>query len=298
MKSFLNNKNGCDKMNLLVVCNDLKTLEISLIIKNIINLLRIIIPIVLISIVFYKLTYKYIKDDNFDVNKVFKVFIINSTISLVIYFLPLFIVNVISNTHTEYSSCINVSKNVVNNIKEINEKNNEFKKNYNGNIFMGDSRTVQLKDVVKEKDIIIAKNGGKIKEFLNHSITAKEILNNNSKYSYNIILNYGVNDLDDVYEYVIAYKDFIKEVGSKHRIYIVSVNPVDASKRINKNYKINEFNRIIKNELSNIDNVKYCDVNSLTNNSVWIDKYLKPDGLHYNETGNKFIYDSVISCMN
>ncbi|MGM9877475.1 MAG: SGNH/GDSL hydrolase family protein [Bacilli bacterium] len=183
------------------------------------------------------------------------------------------------------------------NIEKIVNSKVDFKNNYGGNIYMGDSRTVALSDVLYDNEQMVAKNGAKLNDFLEHIQTAKEILNNNKDKSYNIILNYGVNDTQDVYGYCAAYTNFIKDIKDTNRIYLVSVNPVNDETKKRETSKVLEFNDIIKSCMSNIDNLTYCDVYNTTSHEEWIDKYLKSDGLHYNSDGNEYIHSQVLSCI-
>ena len=114
--------------------------------------------------------------------------------------------------------------------------------------------------------------------------------------SYNIVLNYGVNDLYNSSKYCTGYKDLASSLGSNYKIYVVSVNPVDDSKGWNAtNKEINSFNSSIKSCISGVSNMKYCDVSSKATTSAW--KNYLSDGLHYTNDGYKFIHSKIKECM-
>lgn len=164
-----------------------------------------------------------------------------------------------------------------------------------GSYYLGDSRTVGMSSTLDSNEKSIAKVGGNYTDFITHSSSLKNELYNKTD-SYNIVLNYGVNDLYNSSKYCTGYKDLASSLGSNYKIYVVSVNPVDDSKGWNAtNKEINSFNSSIKSCISGVSNMKYCDVSSKATTSAW--KNYLSDGLHYTNDGYKFIHSKIKECM-
>lgn len=164
-----------------------------------------------------------------------------------------------------------------------------------GSYYLGDSRTVGMSSTLDSNEKSIAKVGGNYTDFITHSSSLKNELYNKTD-SYNIVLNYGVNDLYNSSKYCTGYKDLTSSLGSNYKIYVVSVNPVDDSKGWNATNKdINSFNSSIKSCISGVSNMKYCDVSSKATTSAW--KNYLSDGLHYTNDGYKFIHSKIKECM-
>ena len=164
-----------------------------------------------------------------------------------------------------------------------------------GSYYLGDSRTVGMSSTLDSNEKSIAKVGGNYTDFITHSSSLKNELYNKTD-SYNIVLNYGVNDLYNSSKYCTGYKDLASSLGSNYKIYVVSVNPVDDSKGWNATNKdINSFNSSIKSCISGVSNMKYCDVSSKATTSAW--KNYLSDGLHYTNDGYKFIHSKIKECM-
>lgn len=164
-----------------------------------------------------------------------------------------------------------------------------------GSYYLGDSRTVGMSSTFDNNEKSIAKVGGNYTDFITHSSSLNNELYNKTD-SYNIVLNYGVNDLYNSSKYCTGYKDLASSLGSNYTIYVVSVNPVDDSKGWNAtNKEINSFNSSIKSCISGVSNMKYCDVSSKATTSAW-NNYLS-DGLHYTNDGYKFIHSKIKECM-
>lgn len=164
-----------------------------------------------------------------------------------------------------------------------------------GSYYLGDSRTVGMSSTLDSNEKSIAKVGGNYTDFITHSSSLKNELYNKTD-NYNIVLNYGVNDLYNSSKYCTGYKDLASSLGSNYKIYVVSVNPVDDSKGWNATNKdINSFNSSIKSCISGVSNMKYCDVSSKATTSAW--KNYLSDGLHYTNDGYKFIHSKIKECM-
>lgn len=175
--------------------------------------------------------------------------------------------------------------------KNTNTNNNTPKNNALANtIFMGDSRTVGMQSVTNQStEITIAKSGGTYYDFIKHAQTAKD--NYLSGKSYNIVLNYGVNDLYNISKYCDGYNDFISSIGSNHKIFIESVNPLGRD-----NSRVESFNSSIKSCVSG-SNVYYCDVYGSIPYSSWSNGYISSDKIHYTKSGYQYIYNQVKNCI-
>ena len=171
-------------------------------------------------------------------------------------------------------------------------------KNVSGTIYMGDSRTNGLKlygDLSSDEQVF-ATDGGGYNDFLGHITSVNNVLSDGK--SYNIVLNYGVNDLSNSSKYCEKYKSFINDVNSKNNVYVMSVNPVnDSGSKYAKNSSIESFNSSIKSCISGLKNVKYCDVYGSASISDWTSKYISSDAIHYTSDGYKYIHSKIKSCM-
>lgn len=172
-------------------------------------------------------------------------------------------------------------------------------------IIVGDSRMELIK---KDKEInipfnfkFVAKSGMKIAWLKDKALDEVNDIIDNNKYNYDIVVNMGVNDLnDDKYDGVdIAdeYFDIYLKLAKDHpsiNLYLLSVNPIDE-KKINKYWtnnrttsEIRTFNKTIQVRLKeeNMDNMFYCD-------SYHDLKFETNDGLHYTRNTNRKIIDYI-----
>lgn len=203
---------------------------------------------------------------------------------------------------TEYLNRLSAVKAKIDLINENNKQNNSSDasniKSNGSTIYMGDSRTNGMKSVgLDSNEQVIAKDGGNYKDFLNHMAEAKNKLSGNK--TYNVVLNYGVNDLGNVDKYCSKYKEFISSVDKGNTFYIVSVNPVrrNSNKTGATNSSIETFNKKIESCISGITNAKYCDVYSSANLDTWEKSYIKSDDIHYTPEGYKYIYSKIKECI-
>lgn len=172
-------------------------------------------------------------------------------------------------------------------------------------IIVGDSRMELIK---KDKEInipfnfkFVAKSGMKIAWLKDKALDEVNDIIDNNKYNYDIVVNMGVNDLnDDKYdgadiadEYFDIYLKLAKDYPSIN-LYLLSVNPIDE-KKINKYWtnnrttsEIRTFNKTIQARLKeeNMDNMFYCD-------SYHDLKFETNDGLHYTRNTNRKIIDYI-----
>lgn len=173
-------------------------------------------------------------------------------------------------------------------------------------IIVGDSRMEYI-EIDKEIDIpfnfeFVAKSGMKIAWFKDEALDrVKDILKDND-YKYDIVINMGVNDLNDE-EYdgddiADKYFDLYLKLAQDNpdvNVYILSVNPIDE-KKINEHWSTNNrttseirtFNKEVQARLKeeNMDNMFYCD-------SYHDLKFETDDGLHYTQDTNREIINYI-----
>lgn len=170
-----------------------------------------------------------------------------------------------------------------------------------GNLLVGDSRTVGLKNQVslRSTDHIYATTGGSLNAFNTDVANAISKINSDSSHRYNLVLNYGVNGINQ--DWVTAYKNVIAKVGNKANILIVSVNPCnDSIARYCRNQNIKVLNNKLKSAFSSgYSNVKYCDTfTPFINTPNYTSMIETKEGIHYTKQGGAFIYSRIQSCLN
>lgn len=164
-----------------------------------------------------------------------------------------------------------------------------------GTVFVGDSRTVQYSYQLqlRDTDQLFATGGGAMNEFQVDINEALNHINSDPSHRYNLILNYGVNNLTQ--DWVGAYQNTINRVNGKADILVVSVNPCGYGKC--NNSRISELNNKLKNSFSSgYDNVKYCDTYSEFTKRGNFDN-LTTDGVHYTTEGANLIYNKINECL-
>lgn len=186
-------------------------------------------------------------------------------------------------------------------------------------IFVGDSRTVGMCDAVVgncpdsspegDNNKLVITNQYIAKVGASHSwLTAtgipelQKILDANPGKKYNIVFNgMGVNDhLSNASSYASTFNTFAS-AHSDHRIIVTATAPIDLAKltassydqdRIN-NITIASFNDTLSNSLSG-DNIRFC-ANTYTDMIGVESSYFRADGLHYEVSGSRKIYDIIIN---
>lgn len=169
-----------------------------------------------------------------------------------------------------------------------------------GDIFVGDSRTLgysyQLS--LRSTDSIYATTSGAAKEFNSDFTKALNKINSDPSHRYNLIFNYGVNNLTQ--DWVNIYKNAINQVGNKANILIVSVNPCnDSIAKYCKNANIQTLNNKLRNAFSSgYSNVRYCDTYTpFVNTANYTSMIETISGVHYTKTGSTLIYNQIESCL-
>ena len=156
-------------------------------------------------------------------------------------------------------------------------------------LFVGDSRTVQLKMAVGSTDkAYVAKVGEGYNWFKN---TALSEISETAGSGTVMVINFGVNDLGNASKYIKLVNSNIDawtEAGIT--VYYAAVTPVGASARVT-NEQIESFNTRLKNELDPriqwIDGYTFLQQNGFN----------ASDGLHYDKTTYKNLYSYYMSVM-
>lgn len=190
--------------------------------------------------------------------------------------------------------------------KSINNETNYLKNNRV--LIIGDSRMEYMqndKTLIKPENFdFIAKNSMKYTWFHDEALPrAYKTLKNNKYDKYNIVVNMGVNDLNDDIDIKKRADDYFKDYeklaqyNSKINLYILSINPI-FEKRLNEtqkyntrtNKKIEEFNKEIIKKINNSKegNIYYCNAYDKL-------KFKSDDGIHYIKETNEKIIDYIIN---
>lgn len=160
------------------------------------------------------------------------------------------------------------------------EKQDFLFNNYEEIVFIGDSRTVGLSNVVTNSKITFLAEIGKGLSWLKEQNISKFNKNNTL-----ILVNLGVNDLGNIDKYV----SYLKSLNIKN-LYYISVYPVDEYKESLNGYSIEnnsieKFNNIIK------ENFNYIDVYSYLKDNGFETK----DGIHYENSSYIDIFNFLRS---
>ena len=154
------------------------------------------------------------------------------------------------------------------------------------NIFIGDSRIHGMKNagVISDKNSVY-EDGQGYNWFVETAINeANNLMTSSGRY--NIFIWLGINDFS--LEYVEKYAELANNEWHKHKIYVMSLGPVDEEKSGIKNSDISEYNEKIANMISskNISNLKYYNI------SYDISNY-DSTGLHYSNSDYRKIYGKM-----
>lgn len=226
--------------------------------------------------------------------------------------------NIINNNNNNNNTNNNSNNNSNNNNNSSNispsNSNNTSLKTASANIIIGDSRTVGMCATFtgdwtncqfsnggafyNGNDVYIAQGSQGFSWFNSTAISAvNNIISSNPDTTFNIYSLMGVNFLlSDIDKYIPKYIELARGSWSNHNLILVSVNPVDEVIEANygystKNSNIISFNNKLHNGTANVANIKYCD----TYNSV-LSSLSTSDGLHYNASSYKVVYNSMMLC--
>lgn len=149
---------------------------------------------------------------------------------------------------------------------------NKIYKHYDRSIWVGDSRTNGLAGTVSI-EYLAEDSKGLVwcKEHLPELYTRK---------GYNIIINFGVNDLGNLDNYINYYNSLPEDFVKNNQIFILSVNPVDEQVASSKGYSVKNatiewFNDAMESNLKS--NIYFLDsYDYLTKTG-----FNTTDGVHY-----------------
>lgn len=152
-----------------------------------------------------------------------------------------------------------------------------------GVVYVGDSRMNGMEiHTGKGGDFVVAKDCmgySWLKEAVPYKIEQLKRSNPDIK-EWTIVSNFGVNDLHDIEQYILLYKN-LESLG--FRVVVMSVNPTDG-KRNDLNEEIDEFNSRLKE-----CGVEYFDMCSHLREVG----YSTRDGLHYDRRTNIEIWNEL-----
>lgn len=162
-----------------------------------------------------------------------------------------------------------------------------------GTIYIGDSRTVQMNDIIHMDELpdtfVVAKSGMGYNWYMKTG--SEKVYNIREKYKDNYdrwiyIFNLGVNDLSNIDNYV----NLIEELSKEATLYYVSINPtVDAVKGI-QCADIEKFNSKIISHTDNT-NISYIDSYDYL---YKVTGYNAPkDGMHYDTETYEKLYEFI-----
>ena len=181
---------------------------------------------------------------------------------------------------------------------------------YNKVIIIGDSRMEFLNDRgdsirIPSNFDFIALSGTTINWFENDALKKLnlKLKNMDKNYQYHVVINMGVNDLNDTDEAVEHADDYfilLQELVSKYdnvNFYFLSVNPIN-DRIINRYFrpqhrttsKILSFNSEIVSKIDRFyfNNLFYCDSYDSIDFGI-------PDGLHYDKDTDQKIVDYIVN---
>ena len=154
-----------------------------------------------------------------------------------------------------------------------------------GVVYIGDSRTVGLNNVIGMSDLpdtyVIAKVGTGYNWYVKTGNTElQQIKAEHPHDNWIYIFNLGVNDLGNLEK----YKVLIDDLEAEATVYTVSVNPTVDSKTKVKCSSIETFNAGLQTVADNyVDTYTYLQNNGFVAN----------DGLHYNKATYQTIYTLI-----
>lgn len=175
-------------------------------------------------------------------------------------------------------------------------------------LVVGDSRMSFIQDdlQIRKPNILefVAKSGMKIDWFEDEAMPRVYDFLNNTDYNYYVVVNMGVNDLNDNKykgdDIALDYYNLYSELAISYpniNFYVLSVNPIDE-KKINEKWSTNNrtiaeiklFNKTIREKIDEdgISNINYCDSYNALNFSTY-------DGLHYTRDTNREIINYIIN---
>ncbi len=201
---------------------------------------------------------------------------------------------------TGNSSLLSGNSSLLSGNSSLSSGNNNLSAERTGFIFTGDSRIRRLNltvDLKSKKDtFVVCKSGMGYNWFVSQGLPQ---INNimKSKKSIDkwvIVSGWGVNDLWNRNTYINRYKSLLKNEWKGVDLYLMSVNPVDGA-MLSKYGGINSFNSGIRYYVDNSSaGIKYIDTSRVMKSKG----FGTVDGLHYTESTNRLIYNTVRGVLN
>lgn len=152
-------------------------------------------------------------------------------------------------------------------------------------LFVGDSRTLGMKDAIGDNCTYIGAEGEGYDWFSTDGILAlADYLGTNPAQT--VILNLGVNDPENINIYIDLYKDLMTDYSSS-KFYVLAVNPLDDDADFNTtNEMVELFNATMKSSFSDqyLDSYSYLVENG----------FETVDGLHYSAATYQSIHQFVV----
>ena len=201
---------------------------------------------------------------------------------------------------TGNSSLLSGNSSLLSGNSSLSSGNNNLSVKRTGFIFTGDSRIRRLNltvDLKSKKDtFVVCKSGMGYNWFVSQGLPQ---INNimKSKKSIDkwvIVSGWGVNDLWNRNTYINRYKSLLKNEWKGVDLYLMSVNPVDGA-MLSKYGGISSFNSGIRYYVDNSSaGIKYIDTSRVMKSKG----FGTVDGLHYTESTNRLIYNTVRGVLN
>ena len=201
---------------------------------------------------------------------------------------------------TGNSSLLSGNSSLLSGNSSLSSGNNNLSAERTGFIFTGDSRIRRLNltvDLKSKKDtFVVCKSGMGYNWFVSQGLPQ---INNimKSKRSIDkwvIVSGWGVNDLWNRNTYINRYKSLLKNEWKGVDLYLMSVNPVDGA-MLSKYGGISSFNSGIRYYVDNSSaGIKYIDTSRVMKSKG----FGTVDGLHYTESTNRLIYNTVRGVLN
>lgn len=156
-------------------------------------------------------------------------------------------------------------------------------------IFVGDSRTVQMRNAVGENPYVwICKSSQGYNWFEEEAVPQ---IDEQAGYGTKILLNLGVNDVGNVNSYASLVNRKAQEWTQKGAVvYYASVNPVENGQFVTKKM-VNSFNEKLKARLD--PGIRWIDSYSWMMNTG----YTLTDGLHFGNSTSRSLYQYYLSVL-
>ena len=152
-------------------------------------------------------------------------------------------------------------------------------------IWVGDSRTLGMQKAVANSDVYIGAAGEGYDWFVETGLDEMRSAIEEHPDSV-IVFNFGVNDYDNMENYLALYEKLFEEYPDKH-FYFLAVNPIDPELCENiTNEEIADFNDHLRrlspdSYIDSYTQIKAAEIQTI-------------DGVHYSQDDYRFIYDYAI----